>query len=354
MKRVCFVNTTKFWGGGEKWHFQNAKAMAEHGLEVSFILNEMGELKRRVSNANINHFEVDIKPFSYFNFIKNRKIADYLTKRKVEVMIVNDSRDLKTIAMICRKLKIRVIYRRGIARPVRWTNANRFIYSALVSDIIFNSIATKAAFFKNIDEDKIPTKKHILYNSVDVKKYENGQNNLDKVVIGNASRLTEQKGLKYVIELAEMLKKDNINAVIKIAGKGELEQKLSSEIEEKQLGNYVELVGFYDDVHEFLSGLDIYLCSSEYEGFGYSIAEAMLHELPVVGFDISSNPEVIINNETGLLVTPFNVLGMKNAIIKLIESDELRMSYGKAGYRYVAENFNKKKSYEKLIEIINL
>jgi glycosyltransferase involved in cell wall biosynthesis len=223
----------------------------------------------------------------------------------------------------------------------------------LVTDIIFNSKATMAAFFKNIDEDKIPTKKHILYNSVSVKKYVNGKNSTEKIVIGNASRLTEQKGFKYVIELAELLKKDNINGTIKIACKGELEQKLRSEIEGKELQDYLELVGFYKDVHEFLSGLDIYLCSSEYEGFGYSIAEAMLHELPVVGFDISSNPELIVDNETGLLVTPFNVLEMKNAITKLIDSNELRRSYGKAGYRYVADNFNKKKSYEKLIEIIN-
>lgn len=353
MKRVCFVNTTKFWGGGEKWHYQNAKAMVEYGLEVSFILNEMGELKKRISETNINHYEVDIKSFSFFNYIKSKKIADYLKKRQIEVVIVNDSRDLKTIAMICKKLKIRVIYRRGIALPVKWSNANNFIYTALVSDIIFNSKATKAAFFKNIEEDKIHTKKHILYNSVSVKKYFNGKNSTDKIVIGNASRLTEQKGLKYLLELAELLKKDNINATIKIAGKGELEQELNSEIRLKQLEDYVELVGFYEDVHEFLSSLDIYICSSEYEGFGYSIAEAMLHELPVVGFDISSNPEVIVNNETGLLVTPFNVLEMKNAVTKLIESDELRVRYGKAGYRYVSDKFNKKKSYEKLIEIIN-
>ncbi|MFN3196272.1 MAG: glycosyltransferase family 4 protein [Chlorobiota bacterium] len=353
MKKVCFVNTTKFWGGGEKWHYQNAVAMSKYGFEVSFILNEAGELKGKISEAGINHYEVDITPFSYFNYFKNKKIANYLIKRNIEVVIVNDSRDLKTISMICKKLKIRVIYRRGIARPVKWTNANRFIYTALVSDIIFNSEATKKAFFKNIDESLIPTKKHIIYNSLEIEKFPNGQNEMDKIVIGNASRLTEQKGLNYIIELAELLKSENINAIIKIAGKGELEQELLSEIKEKNLNNYVQLVGFYDDIHEFLSELDIYLCSSEFEGFGYSIAEAMLHELPVVGFDISSNPEVIRNNETGILVTPFNILELKEAIIRLIDNDDIRKSYGIAGYKYVSDNFNKEKSYKKLIEVIN-
>lgn len=46
MKRICFVNTTKFWGGGEKWHFQNAKALSAIGYDISFILNEVGELKK--------------------------------------------------------------------------------------------------------------------------------------------------------------------------------------------------------------------------------------------------------------------------------------------------------------------
>ena len=152
--------------------------------------------------------------------------------------------------------------------------------------------------------------------------------------------------------MAEILKSENINAVIKIAGKGELEQELLSEIKTKNLIDYVELVGFYENVHEFLSELDIYLCSSEFEGFGYSIAEAMLHELPVVGFDISSNPEVIQNNETGILVTPFNILEMKEAIIKLIDNEDLRKSFGIAGYKYVEDNFNKEKSYKKLIEVL--
>jgi glycosyltransferase involved in cell wall biosynthesis len=353
MKRICFVNTTKFWGGGEKWHFQNAKALSAIGYDISFILNEVGELKKRISKTGINHFEVDITPFTYFNFIKNKKIANYLTSRNIDVVIVNDSRDLKTIALICKKLNIRVIYRRGIARPVKWTNANRFIYSALVTDIIFNSEATKKAFFKDISEDSITTKKHIVYNSVDVKKYKNGQNDSNKIVIGNASRLTKQKGLNYIIELAELLKNEDADVIIKIAGKGELEQELRGEIEEKQLGNLIKLVGFYDDVHEFMNGLDIYLCSSEYEGFGYSIAEAMLHELSLVGFDISSNPELIHNNKTGILITPFNVLELKNAIVKLTKNKELRESYGKAGYKHIAENFNKEKSYKNLIDVIN-
>lgn len=354
MKKICFVNTTPFWGGGEKWHFENAVAMAERDFNVHFILNSEGEIKKRIEKTGIDYFQTNIGTFSFLNFFTNKQLTNYLLSKKIDVIIVNDSKDLKTVGLIARKVGIkRVIYRRGIARPVRATRFNKFIYSKLVSDIIFNSEETKNQFFMNLDESKIGAKQHLLYNGLEIKEYEQNPKTDAKTIIGNASRLTEQKGIEYLIELAKKLKQNNINAKIRVAGEGHLQQKLEEDIKQNQIEEYFKLAGFYEDVHEFLSELDIYVCSSKFEGFGFSIVEAMLHKLPVVGFDISSNPEVIEDKKTGYLVSPFDVEELYQKTLFLINSEEDRIRLGKNGYEKAAEHFDREKGFERLEWILN-
>jgi len=355
MKRVCFVNTTPFWGGGEKWHTENAIAMSERDFDVHFILHSDGEIKDRIKNTSIDYYQVNIGSFSFLNYFTKKQIANYLISKKIDTIIVNDSRDLKTIGLVAKKVGIkRVIYRRGIARPVNATRFNQFIYSRLVSDIIFNSEETKKQFFSNLVEADIKAKQHLLYNGLEIKEYTQNHKSNDKIIIGNASRLTEQKGIEYLIELAQILKKNDVNAEIRIAGKGHLQEQLEEQRKDNGLEDYFKLVGFYDDVHEFLSELDIYVCSSKFEGFGFSIAEAMLHKLPVVGFDISSNPEVIEHEKTGYLVSPFDVEELYQATIKIINSSNLRSELGENGFNKASNQFDREKGFDKLVQILEI
>lgn len=353
MKKVCFVNTTPFWGGGERWHCENAIAMMERGFDVHFILHSDGEIKKRIENRGIDYFQANIGPLSFLNFFTNKQLAEYLITKKIDTIIINDSKDLKTVGLVARKVGIeRVIYRRGIARPVRATRFNQFIYSKLVSDIIFNSEETKKQFFMNLDESVINAKQHLLYNGLEIKEYSQLYKSDDKIFIGNASRLTEQKGMIYLIELAKKLKQNSINAEIRVAGIGPLQNQIEEQIKQSELENHFKLAGFYNDVHEFLSELDIYVCSSKFEGFGFSIAEAMLHKLPVVGFDVSSNPEVIEDNQTGYLVPPFNVEELYQKTLELINSKGTRAELGENGFEKVSFQFDRNKGFDQLEKLL--
>lgn len=353
MKNICFVNTTPFWGGGEKWHTENAIAMTERGFNVHFILNSKGEIKKRLENTKIDFLQMNLGSLSFLNFFTNKQIANYLVSKKIDTVIINDSRDLKTVGLVAKKIGLkRVVYRRGIALPVKPTKFNQFIYSELVSHFIFNSLETRKQFFKNLDEDKIKGKKYQIYNGLEVKDYRQKSKENERTIIGNASRLTDQKGIEYLIELAKKLKENSVNAEIRVAGKGELQGKFEQEISKNQLQNYFKLVGFYEDVHDFLSEIDIYICSSKFEGFGFSIAEAMLHRLPVIGFDISSNPEIIDNNITGYLVAPFDIDELYNKTLELINSPELRNKLGLKGLEKAINQFERQKSFDILADYI--
>ncbi|MBK7812053.1 MAG: glycosyltransferase [Saprospiraceae bacterium] len=53
-------------------------------------------------------------------------------------------------------------------------------------------------------------------------------------------------------------------------------------------------------MNAFMNSIDIFLLSSAWEGFGFCFVEAMLRAKPIVAFNISSNPEIVENDKTGI------------------------------------------------------
>ena len=77
----------------------------------------------------------------------------------------------------------------------------------------------------------------------------------------------------------------------------------------------------------------------------------MLHRLPIIGFDISSNPELIIDKENGYLVLPFDTDMLYNRTLELIRNEDIRAAFGNAGFKVVAEKFDREISFAQLENI---
>ena len=85
---------------------------------------------------------------------------------------------------------------------------------------------------------------------------------------------------------------------------------------------------------------DILVAPSLFESFGLMYAEAMAHAKPVVAFHTGAAPEVVVHNETGILVEPNDVTELANALIDLAKSRELRQDLGRRGYQRVCTDFS--------------
>jgi glycosyltransferase involved in cell wall biosynthesis len=92
--------------------------------------------------------------------------------------------------------------------------------------------------------------------------------------------------------------------------------------------------------------------SGDQEGFAISLAEAALHEIPVVSTFHNGIPENVIDGETGLLVKEFDFEAMAEKIIYLIENPEIAEQMGKAGRKHILNLCEPERRISKIKELL--
>lgn len=343
---ICFFNTTMTWGGGEKWHFDMSRSLMHRGYKVRLYTNINSELYLRARSAGIPVSSIKVGGLSFLNPFRVTGLTRLLRRDMAGVLIINDSRDLKLAGLAGRLAGVtRIIYRRGSAIPIRNTFLNRWIFRYLVDNIIANSRQTARTILAHYNRLFPVEKIHVIYNGMDLPHFDSLSDDPpyrrqgSEVIIGHAGRLTRQKGQHHLLEMAVMLKQKEVDFKLLIAGKGPLEAELRKSASDRGLTREVVFLGFTESVKGLMQASDIFVLPSLWEGFGYVLTEAMACSKPVVAFDISSNPEVVIHGETGFLVEPFNTEAMTEKIMELVRNPELRQKMGAAGSQRVIQHF---------------
>ncbi len=146
----------------------------------------------------------------------------------------------------------------------------------------------------------------------------------ETLIVFSAGALHPRKGYKYLISAYKKIiqKIDNIKLVI--AGSGPSGLFLDKLIKNLKLEKKVMLLGQRDDIENLMQAADLFVLPSLKEAFGLVILEAMQNGLPVVASEVGGIPEIINNDNQGLLVKPANKNELVKAILKLLEHNELR------------------------------
>jgi glycosyltransferase involved in cell wall biosynthesis len=155
----------------------------------------------------------------------------------------------------------------------------------------------------------------------------------EKIVI-SGGRLVEQKGFDLLIEAYAQVARARPDWQLHIYGSGSMRPGLARMIEQQGLAEQIKLKGHTEDFDSVLATASVYALSSRYEGFGMVLIEAMSRGLPLVSFDCPRGPGEIVNHgSNGLLVPPEDTDALGEALLKVIEDDELRRRMGQASHQ---------------------
>mgnify|MGYP000866756789 FL=1 len=209
-------------------------------------------------------------------------------------------------------------------------------------------------------EDKI----EVIYNGIDIGEYEaskldkieaRGNKDIpnDSLVIGMVGRICKQKSVDTFVKVAARIKSTIPNSYFVIVGDGDEREKIESLIEELGLKDSVLITGWVKNTYEYIQTFDIAMLLSRWEGFGLAIAEYMVSEVPIIATNVDAIPNLIKNNEDGILVEVDNIDEVFKSTIKIVEDKEFANKIINNSKNKVLNNFDIRRvvyQHQKLFE----
>ena len=186
------------------------------------------------------------------------------------------------------------------------------------------SVAVGEAVNKNLKEDVGITDSRVIYNGVVLKETDD---QVDEIIsyggikLGCIARLSEQKGLTYLLDAMSLLTVKDIRLFI--VGDGELRNELENKVKELHLQDSVTFLGYRKDISECINSFDFCVLPSVFEGFGLVAIEAFMSGKTLVATDIPGLNEVV-TNKNGILVPAKDPAALASAIDKLATDATLR------------------------------
>lgn len=140
------------------------------------------------------------------------------------------------------------------------------------------------------------------------------------IIVG---RLEEQKGHATLIDALPKVLQQQPATTLTIVGAGSLYDALVAQSRALGVHHAIRFLSGRDDVPALLRQSDLFVSSSNWEGFPTVILEAMAAQLPVIATDVGGSRELVRNGETGYLVPPRDPQALADAILRLWEEQEL-------------------------------
>jgi glycosyltransferase involved in cell wall biosynthesis len=160
----------------------------------------------------------------------------------------------------------------------------------------------------------------------------------DRVLLALAA-LIRRKGLDVLLDALPLVAAHRLRPLLWIAGDGPERSALRTQAERLGLGGQVQFLGRRSDVPDLLAACDVFVLPSRREGLGVSALEAMAAARPVVCSAVGGLTDSVVDGRTGLLVPAEDPDRLAQALVRLLNDDDLRLRLGQAGPERIGEGF---------------
>lgn len=195
-------------------------------------------------------------------------------------------------------------------------------------------------------EDKL----QVIFNGVDIEAYENGIHGTvkrkdlnipeDAFVVGMVGRISPQKAPDIFIKMAKHVKDKVSNAHFIIVGNGDQEAEIEKYAKDNDFLDSLHITGWVDNPMSYVELFDVACLLSRWEGFGLVLPEYMMAGKPIVATRVDAIPNIICNNENGLLVDADDPISASNAVLRIYSDERFKSTLIKAGRETVNKKYD--------------
>jgi glycosyltransferase involved in cell wall biosynthesis len=215
-----------------------------------------------------------------------------------------------------------------------WRTLRRLLYSRMAQVVVVSKGLTRQYTWLRAD------KLSVIYNFLPASRGSEPETfrflSGDVRYIVGMGRLEPEKGFDRLIRAFHLVEKDCPGWKLLIVGEGSLRTELTRLVASLGMEDRIELPGRVSNPRTLFRQCDLFALSSESEGFGLVLLEAMSAGLPVISFDCDFGPrEIITPNVSGILVPPGDISALSSAIRRLVKDDALRTRLARRGLESV-------------------
>jgi len=338
--RVLHVDPERAWGGGEAQVMGLVRELAARGHRATIAADPAGALARAAAELDI-----PVAPLRIANHLDVRAaVALRRLVRGHDVVHFHTAR-AHALAPLCRGLGARLVVTRRMDYVPAGGPYVRFLYNHAVDRIVAISGGVRDALLRvGVRADRI----RVVPSGVDVaalaapphardalrREWGIEERHVAVVVVGALER---RKGHAVLLTAALRLAPAALGLRYVFCGEGGQAATLARTA--SSLDGAVRFAGFRRDVPGCLAAADVVALPSLNEGLGVAALEAMAADRPVVASRVGGLAEVVLHEETGLLVPPADPDALALALGRLATDPTLRARLGAAGRDHVRARY---------------
>lgn len=299
--KLVIQNTSRVWGGNEKWLSILAEGLLGRGHEVVVSCPRGpvrdGLMKRRIPASGF-------RPRGEIDFVSGGSFAWWLKRERPDAVLMTSWQPIPWVTWAARRASARTIVRLGIVRsfPREWRRAAAF---ERIDAMIVNSPEIRETWLRSAPH-YLPDRVRVVFNAVQsrLNERESLRSSLRRevgigrstVLIGGAGHLAPRKGFEILLRgFADARIPD---AHLAILGGGAHLEKLRREARSLRIDDRVTWLGHRGDGGGVIASFDLFVLSSHNEGMANVMLEAMAGGTPVIASDVSGVRSALAASET--------------------------------------------------------
>lgn len=309
---------------------------------------------------------IDFHPEKKFDKSEIQTIKDVIIKEKIDILHLFNSASIINGIQAAKRLPVKVVLYRGYCGNIHWYDPTayfKFLHPR-VDKIICNSRGVEEYIQNQLFFDKRKTvtinKGHNVewysgYDPYDIRK-ELGIPS-DSFLLINVSNNRKMKGINYLLKAFNDISNDLPIHLLLVGRDMDNKQNLNI-LNQGSKRDKVHFFRFSENVLNIVSSSNVFVLPSiKGESLTKAVIEAMSLSVTPIITDISGNKELVVNNESGLIVLSKNCKKLRDAILKLYEDQSFCRELGKNSKKRIEAQLNHKqtifktkKLYENLCE----
>ena len=299
MKRILVFGITENPGGVENFILNYYRDFDRTRVQLDFLCNPHQKVafEGELLSLGARVYHICSRKENRFRFYKELEqvFSEHAKEWSVIWVNVNSLANIDYLKVAKRyAIPKRIIHSHNAENMDGWLRGIlHFLNKKIISYYATDFWACSESAAKWFYDDKRIKKTVIIQNAIDGTRYKYDECKRRQIrsklkatestyIIGNIGRLHFQKNQSFLLDVMKEYDELNTNWLLVLVGQGEDEKKLKGKCKRLGIEDKVVFAGVQNDIQAWLSGFDIFVFPSVFEGLGIAALEAQANGLPVI------------------------------------------------------------------------